>query len=100
MKEQILIECRECLGTGLYKGFLEKEDEAVICLACDGTGCQKLSFTFFSKRKKRRGIKNIRHSGSRLIAAGAGGHDKSMSYSEFEQAYPDVSEGGKHGLSQ
>ena len=30
--------CGSCKGTGVYKGFAEKEDLGVVCSSCNGTG--------------------------------------------------------------
>ena len=34
MDKTIQIECPSCKGTGLYKGYAEKDDCAVICANC------------------------------------------------------------------
>lgn len=57
--ETFKAECDACDGSGLYVGCAEPKGTAVICYECDGTGCLKISFKPFIKRKGRRGIKRI-----------------------------------------
>lgn len=53
-------ECETCGGTGLYQGFMESSDEAVVCVNCRGTGCAIVNLKPFIGRKKKRGIKKVR----------------------------------------
>jgi len=60
-KQHIDAECPDCRGTGLYQGFCEARDEAVICACCGGTGKQVLSFKPFEGRKPAKStIKKVR----------------------------------------
>lgn len=54
-------ECKSCKGTGLYVGFAERDGFAVVCHACNGTGCQhvKVEYDDFESRKDREGIKTV-----------------------------------------
>jgi len=85
---KVKAKCRSCGGTGIYSGFAEAEGEAVICLACDGTGCEEIHYEPFTGRKKRKGITKIRKSRGSFILTGVGGEGESMTYSEFEKAVP------------
>lgn len=58
MKE-IKIECKDCEGTGLYKGFAEKGSCARICYTCKGTGSVKFIYNEFNGRKIRNDIKRV-----------------------------------------
>jgi len=48
MKEKIELDivCQSCDGTGLYKGFAEKDGAAVVCSRCDGTGKEHYVFVY------------------------------------------------------
>lgn len=79
----IRAQCSDCGGTGLYSGFMEAKDEAVICVRCGGSGCQTIRYTPFQGRKERRGIKRVR-GGSGLIIDRP--NEKSwMTYAEFKE---------------
>ena len=79
------IECRSCGGTGLYQGFAEPPETAVVCLGCEGTGCEKheISYTPFEKRKRKRGVKWVLQSRGTLIVTGVGPTGERISYSDF-----------------
>lgn len=51
-KIELEIECQTCGGTGIYKGFAERNGAAVVCHTCKGTGCEKYHFAYtpFTKR--------------------------------------------------
>jgi hypothetical protein len=83
--ETVESECTACDGTGLYRGMCEPDGVAVVCLACDGTGCAIIKYRPFTKRKGRRGVKTVRQSGGRIIAAGAGPAGGSVTYEEFRK---------------
>ena len=79
------VECQSCDATGIYKGFMEREGEGVVCVNCRGSGCITFKYKPFAKRKKRKGINRIRV-GSGLIL------DKPrteswFSYEEFEKRF-------------
>jgi hypothetical protein len=79
------IVCRSCGGTGVYQGFAEPPETAVVCLGCEGTGCEKyvLSYEPFEKRKRKRGVKWVQRSRGSLIVSGVGPHGDKISYKEF-----------------
>ena len=52
-------ECGYCSGTGVYSGFGECPEAAVVCRYCDGTGCTNYTFTAFTGRKTKKGIKRV-----------------------------------------
>ena len=82
-KITVEIECGSCGGTGLYCGFAEPKDVAVVCAVCGGTGCAKLSYKLFTGRKGRRGVKQVRKSAGTFIATGVGPVGDSVTYQEF-----------------
>lgn len=77
------IECRSCNGTGLYVGFAEPKGIAVVCVACKGGGCERLTYTPFTARKPRTGITTVRRSAGTLIVTGVGPTGGSIPYEEF-----------------
>lgn len=54
-KIEVDIVCKVCYGTGVYQGFAEDENSAVVCYDCKGTGkyCYKFEYEEFTKRKHR-----------------------------------------------
>ncbi len=82
MKE-VKAECEECRATGLYQGFCEAKGTAVICLNCGGTGCERIRYTPFTKRKPKRGVKTVHRSRGSFIATGVGAYGGAISYKEF-----------------
>lgn len=87
-QEKIVHECRDCKGTGLYSGFCEAQGEAVICVRCEGKGWVEYSYTPFTGRKRRVGVKSIRRSRGSFLATGFGGAGEAMSYAEFQRQIP------------
>lgn len=83
MKQTVDAECSSCSGTGLYCGMCEAKGTAVICCKCGGTGCEKISFTPFSRRKGKQGINTVSWSGGTFILS-AGAVGNAISYREFE----------------
>ena len=53
-KRQIEIECRQCKGTGLYKGTCEQHGAAVVCCSCKGTGHVTMEYTPWGGELKAR----------------------------------------------
>lgn len=94
----ILAECESCGGTGLYRGFAEREGEPVVCLTCQGTGAQEISYgplerrkhKPFEGRKNRDGVRCVRLSRGSFIGTGVGGIGGSeMTYEEFRRRFPE-----------
>jgi len=84
----IVIQCESCGGSGLYQGFAEAKDCAVVCLGCRGQGWTKYSYKEFEGRKKKRGIKYIGISRGTFVLTGVGPKPESMmTYKEFEDKY-------------
>jgi hypothetical protein len=86
MAKSIVIQCPSCRGTGLYKGFMEAEGEAVICASCSGTGAQELRYEEFTGRKRKNGVRKIR-AGSGTILDNPG-RSAWITYEEFERKIP------------
>lgn len=80
--------CEACGSTGLYSGMCEGPGRAVICLDCDGTGCQEIHYEPYRGRKRKTGIKTIQQSRGRFIAGPIGGGGKEMTYDDFKRAVP------------
>lgn len=83
MKITVDAECESCRGTGLYSGFCEGPGVAVVCLGCKGTGCEKLTYTPFTKRRGLRNIKTVQRSQGTFIGTGVGPTGTSITYAEF-----------------
>jgi hypothetical protein len=81
---KVKTECTSCRGTGLYVGVAEPSGTAVICLTCGGTGCHELSYTPFTKRKRKSGIVTVRRSEGSSVVTGLGATGY-MSYEEWER---------------
>jgi hypothetical protein len=84
---EIKAECASCNATGLYQGFAEPEDTAVICRDCSGSGCRTLRYKEFTKRKKKRGIKRVANDGGTWFARD--GELETISIHEFYEAMPE-----------
>ena len=85
----ILAQCQSCGGTGLYRGFAEREGEPVVCITCGGTGAERISYTPFTGRKQKNGVKCVRISRGPFIATGIGGIERTeMTYEEFQRKFP------------
>jgi hypothetical protein len=84
LTKSVKAECGCCRATGLYQGFAEAEGTAVICLNCDGTGCETLTYTEFTKRKSKCGVKTVHRSGGTFIATGVGPVGSAITYAEFK----------------
>lgn len=83
MKKQVKAVCNACDGTGVYSGMCETEGTAVVCLHCNGTGCEMIQYEPFIVRKKRRGIKTVHRSRGTFLATGVGPEENSVTYKEF-----------------
>ncbi|HWQ30063.1 MAG TPA: hypothetical protein VN549_03645 [Negativicutes bacterium] len=55
----ITIECPNCNGTGLYQGMAERDNCAVVCHTCKGTGKTEYSYNEFTGRKTMNGVKRV-----------------------------------------
>jgi hypothetical protein len=67
---------------------MEAEGTAVVCLTCNGSGCEEIRYTPFERRKRKNGIKSIALSRGTFIATGVGATGQSMTYQQFEERYP------------
>lgn len=83
--ETVKAECSSCGGTGLYSGFAEPKGTAVICVTCDGTGCQEIRFKPFERRKGKRGIHTIKRSRGTFVGTGVGPTGRIVTYKEFQE---------------
>jgi len=59
MRKEVKIVCTSCRGTGLYQGMCEKDDCAVVCCRCDGTGGVDFSYDEFKQRFTKPSIKRV-----------------------------------------
>ena len=57
--KKIVIECSTCKGTELYKGMSERDNCAVVCSVCKGTGKVDFYYNEFEGRKKRSDVKRV-----------------------------------------
>jgi hypothetical protein len=81
----IEIECDACRGTGLYQGFAEPSGVAVVCVRCDGEGYVTLTYTPFTGRKYKAGIKTVQRSAGIFVVSGVGPVGGAITYEEFQQ---------------
>lgn len=79
------ITCEACHGTGLYSGFAEPEGTAVVCLGCKGQGHHSFTYTPFTKRKGKKGIRMVFNSAGGFIATGIGPKGLGVTYKEFQK---------------
>jgi hypothetical protein len=84
-KVAIKLECESCSGTGLYRGFAEPPETAVVCLRCGGSGCEEISYTPFDKRKGKTGVKWVQRSKGSFILTGVGPVGERISYKDFQK---------------
>jgi len=82
-RQSVKAECSSCGGYGVYSGFCEPEGVAVICLQCNGTGCETVYYKPFVKRHRKKGIKTVTRSRGRFIVTGVGPVGSTISYTEF-----------------
>ena len=82
-KTTVKAECESCNGTGIYCGFAEPKGTGVVCIRCQGSGATELSYTPFTKRKKREGVHTVRLSAGVFIGTGVGPRGASVTYDEF-----------------
>lgn len=99
-EEKVQVQCgsvpgqRGCDGSGLYRGFAEKEGEAVICLYCKGTGGVEvdpklaLACDPYIGRKHKDGVRTVSRSRGAFVAFGIGATGPRMTYEEFLKAIP------------
>ena len=57
--KEIIIECPDCEGTGLYVGLAERKGAAVVCHTCKGTGKTKYHYNDFTGRKKKENVVRV-----------------------------------------
>ena len=79
----IMAECSACDATGIYSGMAEAKYEGVICLRCQGTGCERISYQPFTARRRRRGIRTVRRSQGIDFLANVGRVGPTMHYAEW-----------------
>jgi len=60
MKKTVKAVCVACAGTGVYRGFCEPNGMGAVCGDCDGSGCLKIIYEPFKKRKVIRTVKQVR----------------------------------------
>ena len=51
-EKELQIECKDCNGTGLFRGFSNHENTACVCKKCDGKGYRIFRYKPFTGRKK------------------------------------------------
>jgi len=56
---ELIIECKSCKGTGLFKGSCERGASAVVCYSCRGTGKTTFQFDEFIERKPITGVARV-----------------------------------------
>lgn len=56
---KLIVNCRSCRGTGVYRGMAERNGFAVICHTCDGTGAEIIEYIPFTQRVVRDDVKTV-----------------------------------------
>lgn len=90
-KVEVDIVCKDCNGTGIYKGFAEGDASGVVCYDCKGTGKYHYIFEYeeFIKRKKRDGIEWVYETNAGIKVGQGDGYVYSdfggMSYEDWLQ---------------
>jgi len=56
---KVLAECKDCGGTGLYTGMNCHEGATNVCISCGGTGAKEISYTPFTGRNEKKGVKRV-----------------------------------------
>ena len=67
----------------MYCGFAEPQGTGVVCLGCNGTGCDTIEYTPFTSLKKRSGVRTVTRSRGTFIGTGIGPVGNSVTYEEF-----------------
>jgi len=81
---KIQVQCDPCKGTGVYQGFAEPPGTAVVCIHCGGSGADTVTYTPYTGRKVKRGVKTVSYSRGGFIATGVGAaKGTEMTYREF-----------------
>ena len=83
--KSIETECSSCGGTGVYCGMCEAKGTGVVCIDCSGTGKDIIYYKPFTKKKGKKGVKEVYISGGKLITM-AGSTGKSVPYVKFKKA--------------
>ena len=73
----ISIECKDCMGTGLYVGLAERDGAAVVCHSCKGTGMTDFRFNEFTGRKDKPNVKRVYQTNPGIVIGTGHGHSLS-----------------------
>lgn len=67
--------CRECGGTGLFRGMGEKKEYAVVCYRCKGTGRFEYEHEYeeFTGRVEKKDVKYVLETNPGICVGGDGG---------------------------
>jgi len=76
--KSIEIECSSCGGTGVYCGMFEPN----VCVDCSGTGKEIIYYKPFTKKKEKKGVKEVYVSGEKFASA----KKRIVPYKEFRKA--------------
>lgn len=82
---ELEVECSDCAGTGVYCGFMEPKGIGVVCLGCNGTGKAYFTYYPFTRKKGKRGIKEVSLLNGKSIVCG-GPKNKRIPYNIFKKA--------------
>lgn len=89
MADKVYVEtqCSDCGGSGLYQGFAEPKDTAVVCLGCDGSGCKVIEYIPFTgrKRKNNPNIRYVQRSRGSVLVTGVGPTGNKITIDQFYQ---------------
>lgn len=79
---ELQVMCTACEGTGVYIGFAEKEGASVVCSCCRGKGWVMKSYTPFTERRMREGVKTVASRNQGIVLAPGIDHGE-ITYEEF-----------------
>jgi len=94
------IRCRQCDGTGVYKGLSERGRVGVVCIECKGTGCERFELWYddFESRVKRGDIDIVLERSCGVVVDESMEDIGGMAYADWvdNKFFPPKSEGRKY----
>jgi hypothetical protein len=80
----MIIEYPSCKGTGLYQGMAERDNCAVVCHSCNGTGKTEYHYNKFTGRKAKDGVKRVFARSCGYVHTAENCYTKEGNYIRFE----------------
>lgn len=81
------IKCRSCGGTGLYVGMAERDDAAVQCHACKGSGREhyRMEYEPFAGRDNKPGVKLVYQVNPGICVGSSGEVSGGMPFADWQR---------------